>query len=66
MDFQTVLTYAVGIVETAALLGALIFGTAALKAKDNHEEKKAAKIKTAVCFCIYIVLNLLRTSGYGA
>ena len=66
MDFWTILRYVSAVVETGALLLALVYATRALKTKDNEVAKKAAKKKSVMFLGIYLVLNFLRnSSGYG-
>ena len=65
MDFLTVLRYVSAVVETGALLIALVYATRALKTKDNEVAKKDAKKKSVMFLGIYLVLNFLRNSlGY--
>ena len=65
MDFLTALTYVAAIVETAALLGALVFATRAMKEKKDQPAKKSAMKKAGIFLLVYLVLNVLRNSGYG-
>ena len=65
MDVLTVLMYVAAIVETAALLGALVFATRAMKEKKNADAQKSAMKKAGIFICIYLVLNVLRNYGYG-
>lgn len=65
MDFITVITYMAAIVETAALLGALVFATRAMKEKKNEPAKKTAMKKAGIFLLVYLVLNILRNSGFG-
>ena len=65
MDFLTVITYVAGVVETAALLGALVFVTRAMKAGKNSPERKGQVTKAMIFLGIYLALNILRTSGFG-
>ena len=75
MDFLTVLSYVLAVVETAALLGALVFATRAMhenklkrkqgkKGGKNSEEidKTVGRYKrTAGIFLfVYLILNVLR------
>ena len=76
MDFLTILSYLLAVVETGALLGALIYVTQALQEKKIQRTKKGKKggksneqiekaVKTysrnaAVFFVIYLILNLIR------
>lgn len=76
MDFLTILSYLLAVVETGALIGALIYVTQALQEKKIQRTKKGKKggksneqiekaVKTysrnaAVFFVIYLILNLIR------
>lgn len=75
MDFLTVLSYVLAVVETAALLGALIFATRAMhenklkrrqgkkgaKSTDEIDKTVARYKRTAGIFlAVYLVLNVLR------
>ena len=66
MDWMTFLNYAISAVETAALLGALIFLTRATKAGKNTPEKKN-KVRLSVIFLVvFLVLTTLRRSYFGS
>ena len=76
MDFLTILSYLLAVVETGALIGALIYVTQALQekkiqrtkkgkkgGKSNEQIEKAVKPysrNAAVFFVIYLILNLIR------
>lgn len=76
MDFLTALSYVLAVVETVALLGALVFITRAMhenKLKRTRQGKKGAKSseeidktvarykRTAGIFLfVYLILNVLR------
>ena len=75
MDFLTVLSYVLAVVETAALLGVLIFATRAMhenklkrkqgkkgaKSTDEIDKTVARYKRTAGIFlAVYLVLNVLR------
>lgn len=76
MDFLTILSYLLAVVETGALIGALIYVTQALQEKKIQRTKKGKKggksneqiekaVKTysrnaAVFFVIYLILNIIR------
>ena len=60
MDWKTVLNYAVAIVETAALLGALVFLTRAKKTDKNSPEKKKQTQKSVIFLVAFLVLTVLR------
>ena len=63
MDFLTAFRYILAIVETVALVGALIFATKALQTKKKDEAKKQYRVTSMVYFAVYVVLNILRNSG---
>ena len=76
MDFLTVLSYVLAVVETAALIGALVFVTRAMhenKLKRTQQGRKGAKSfdeidkniaafkrNALILFSIYLMLNFLR------
>ncbi|MBR7179620.1 MAG: hypothetical protein IKD27_08935 [Oscillospiraceae bacterium] len=75
MDFLTILKYVLAVVETAALLGALVYSARAIHENKNkkYEGKKGAKSKetieknvsafkrnAAICFFAYLILNVFR------
>lgn len=76
MDFLTVVMYVLAVVETAALVGALVYATRAMHeikikrktqgkkgAKSNDEIEKSVAVykRNAVIFiAIYLVLNVIR------
>ena len=62
MDWMTVLNYAVAAVETAALLGALVFITRAKKADKNSPEKKQQSRKSLIFLVAFVVLTVLRNT----
>ena len=68
MDFQSILTLVLGLVETGALLAALMFATVALKAKKDKKkqaEVKPAKQKAGAAIMVYLILNFIRNfEGY--
>ena len=76
MDFQTILSYIFAVVETAALIFALVYITRAMHerkikrttqgkkgAKSNDEIEKAVAVykrNATVFFFVYLVLNVVR------
>ena len=60
MDFLTVLTYTMAVVETAALIGALVFATKAIKEKKNTNAKKERQRTSLLYIAVYLVLNVIR------
>ena len=78
MDFLTVLSYVLAVVETATLLGALVFATRAmhenkLKRKQGKKGAKSAeeidqnvggyKRIAGIFLFVYLILNVLRNFG---
>ena len=79
MDFMTLLSYALAVIETGALVVALIFITRGLHEKKNQQKKQgkkggksseitqkvvAASYRNAgIFFVIYLLLNLIRNFG---
>ena len=57
MDF---LTLVLGLVETGALLAALMFATVAMKAKKEDPSRKGYLRRAGIYIGIYLVLNVLR------
>ena len=66
MDFLTVLKYLLATVETAALIGALVFSAKGLKERKNSDFRKAQLTKACIFFGVYIVLNMIRLMYFGA
>jgi hypothetical protein len=62
MEWMKVLYYAVAVIETAALLGALIFLTRAKKTDKNSPEKKKQTQKAVIFLVVFFVLTLLRNT----
>ena len=76
MDFLTILSYVLAVVETGALIGALIYVTRALQEKKIQRTRKGKKggkseelvqktvrvyLRNAgISFVIYLVLNYIR------
>ena len=66
MDFLTVLKYLLAIIETGALIGALVMSA---KGFHEHKDKNARKsmlTKACIFFGVYIVLNMIRLMYFGA
>ena len=60
MNFWETLKFALMIIETGALLGALIFSAKGIKERKNKNERKSLLTQGAIYFAIYVVLNVLR------
>ena len=65
MDWMTILGYAVAVLETASLLGALVFITRATKAGKHSPEKKQQVQKSVIFLIAFLVLNILRSYVLG-
>lgn len=71
MDFLTILTYVLAVVETTALLMALVFLARALKEKKAQRKSKkknvpvdkANYVRAGIFGLIYLVLNVIRNAG---
>ena len=70
MDILTIITYVLAIVETGALLMALMFLTKAIKEKKaNRQQKKNTPVdksnykKSYACIFVYLILNVIRNAG---
>ena len=70
MDFLTILSYALAIIETGALLMALVFVTKISKEKKAIRQKKqnvpvdkSNYLKAAAFAIVYVVLNMIRAYG---
>jgi len=66
MDWMTILTYGIALVETAALLGALIFITRASKSDKNSPEKKKQTQKAIIFIVFFLLLTTIRNTYFGA
>lgn len=60
MDFMTVLTYVLAIIETGALIGGLVFLTKAIKEKNDTSARKSRFVQGGIYIAVYLALNLLR------
>lgn len=60
MDFMTVLTYVLAIIETGALIGGLVFVTKAIKEKKDTNARRARFAQGGTYLAVYLVLNVLR------
>ena len=64
MDFLTVLKYFLAVVETAALIGAMIMSTRGLREREDKDAKSAMLKQAAIYFFVYIALNMLRLTYF--
>ena len=60
MNFLETLKTLLMVVETGALLGALIFSAKGIKEKKNQDVRKSLLTQSAIYFVVYVVLNVLR------
>ncbi|MBR4289948.1 MAG: hypothetical protein IKT52_04820 [Oscillospiraceae bacterium] len=60
MDFMTVLTYVLAIIETGALIGGLVFLTKAIKEKKDTSTRKSRFTQGGIYIFVYLVLNMIR------
>ena len=76
MDFLTILSYVLAVVETGALIAALVFVTRGMHEKKNQRKKQGKKggksneitqktvsachRKAGIFFVVYLVLNFIR------
>ena len=60
MDFFTVLKYILAVVETGALIGALVVSAKGMKEHKNKDRRKNLLMKAVIYFAGYIALNVLR------
>ena len=60
MDVLTILKNILAVVETAALIGALIMSAKGFREHKNKDVRKSLCTKAAVYFAVYIVLNMVR------
>lgn len=60
MDFLETLKFALMIIETGALIGALVFSAKGIKERQHKDVRKSLLTQAAVYFVVYVVLNILR------
>ena len=60
MDLFTVLKYILAVVETGALIGALVFSAKGIRERQHKDVRKSLLTQAAVYFVVYVVLNILR------
>ena len=66
MDFLTILKNVLAVVETAALIGALVMSAKGFREHKDKDARKALLTKAGAFFAVYIVLNILRMSYFQA
>ena len=60
MEFFETLKFVLMIIETGALLGALIFSAKGIKERKNQSARKSLLTQGAIYFVVYVILNVLR------
>ena len=66
MDFQTILSYGLALIETGALLITLVYLTKAMKERKKNKNSPAVKTYytgAGIAVIVYLVLNVIRTTG---
>ena len=66
MDFLTALKYLLAVVETGALIGALVFSAKGMRERKNKDARKKLLTQALIYFAIYIVLNMARLMYFQA
>ena len=66
MDFLTVLKYILAVVETGALIGAMVFSAKGMKERKNKDIRKSLLTQATIYFAIYVVLNMVRMTYFQA
>lgn len=66
MDFLTVLKYLLAVVETGALIGALVLSAKGMREHRNKDTRKTLLTQAAIYFIVYIVLNMVRLMYFQA
>ena len=66
MDFLTLLKYVRAIIETGALIGAMVFSAKGMREHKDKEVRKALLTKGGIFFAVYVVLNMVRMMYFEA
>ena len=66
MDFLTILKYLLAVVETGALIGAMVLSAKGMKERKNKDARKKLLTQALIYFTIYIVLNMARMMYFQA
>ena len=64
MDFLTILKYILAVVETGALIGALVFSAKGFKERKNQTLRKSQLTQGVIYFAVYVVLNMVRMNYF--
>ena len=65
MDFTTILPNVLAVVETAALIGALVFSAKGIREKKDATFRKSSMTQSGIFFFVYLVLNMIRRTYFG-
>ena len=60
MDFLTFLKYFLAVVETAALIGAMVNSAKGFRERKNKDTKRSLLTQAAIYFAVYVALNFVR------
>lgn len=60
MDFLTVLKNTLAVLETAALIGALVISARGIRERGSKDTRKSLFMKAAIFLAVYLVLNTAR------
>ena len=66
MDFLTALKYLLAVVETGALIGALVSSAKGMRELKNKDVRKKLLTQALIYFGVYVVLNALRMMYFQA
>ena len=66
MDFLTALKYLLAVVETGALIGALVSSAKGMREHKNKDKRKKLLTQALIYFGVYVVLNALRMMYFQA
>ena len=66
MDFLTVLKYVLAIIETGALIGAMVFSAKGMREHKDKEVRQALLKMGGIFFAVYVVLNMIRMMYFEA
>ena len=64
MDFMTILTNVLAAVETAALIGALVFSAKGIREKKDASVRKSSLTQGGIFLLVYLVLNVVRLTCF--
>ena len=66
MDFLTALKYLLAVVETGALIGALVSSAKGMREHKNKDLRKKLLTQALIYFGVYVALNALRMMYFQA